>query len=97
MNATQSAYAGKASGAWRAFALSMSRTYSLVRPIFGFWEDIGQVVTIPAGAKIRQLVVRDEVGLCVASWDGRRFLAFGSDIRENAISVERVGDLPQNT
>ena len=71
----------------------MPRIYSLVRPIFGFRQDTGEVVTIPAGAKLKLLVLQHgEVSLCTAPWDGRNVLAFGLDIRENGSSVEPMGE-----
>ena len=69
----------------------MPRTYSLVRPIFGFWKDIGQVVKIPAGANVSLEFRRDRDPLCTASWDSRLFLAFEADIHQNGIAVETCG------
>ncbi len=51
-----------------------------------FRQDIGEVVTIPAGARIKLLAVQhDEVGLWTVSWDGLIILALGSDVRENGV------------
>lgn len=74
----------------------MPRTYSLIRPIFGFWADISQVVTIPVGAKVKLLAVGNNPGVCPVSWDSRLFLAFGDDIRQNGVSEGPVGDLPRD-
>jgi hypothetical protein len=73
------------------------RSYTLVRPIFGFWEDIGQVLTIPVGAKITLGIERNEVSLCTASWKGRFLLAYREDIERNGISVEHPDELGQST
>lgn len=70
---------------------NMAAAYTLVRPIFVFWKDIGQVVIVPAGAMVRLANEKDAVALCVASWDSRLFLAFGDDVRRNGIAVDSIG------
>lgn len=69
----------------------MAAAYTLVKPIFAFWKDIGQVVIVPAGAMVRLANEKDTVALCVASWDSRLFLAFGEDIRRNGVAVDHIG------
>ena len=76
-----------------ASALLVRRTYRLIRPIFGFWEDVGTIVRIPAWAKITLGLNGDEVSICKASLDGRMFLAFHEDIRNNGLTAEPQGDL----
>ena len=70
----------------------MDLEYHLIRPIFGFWSDSGQVITIPARAVIRPVIIKDHVGLCTALWDGRFVLAFRDDIERNGLSLRRLAD-----
>jgi len=78
-------------GTGHAFVPSVPRTYSLVRPVFAFWPDIGQVVRIPAGARITMVLIGNGLSVCNALWDGRSFLVFQDDIRSNGIAAELGG------
>ena len=67
-------------------------TYHLIRPIFGFWSDSGQVITIPARAVIRPVIIKDGLGLCTALWEGRLVMAYREDIDRNGLSLRRLAD-----
>jgi len=73
----------------------MEAIYDLIRPIFGFWGDIGQVVTIPAGARVKPIILKNGQGLCTALWDGRAFMAFHEDIERNGIAAGPGGPHPE--
>ena len=73
----------------------MALEYHLVRPIFGFWSDCGQVITLPAKAVLRTIISKNGMGLCTVMWDGRLVMAFSEDIAKNGISLEAVGNTAQ--
>lgn len=73
----------------------MAPEYHLIRPIFGFWSDCGQVITLPANAVLRIVISKNGMGLCTATWEGRLVMAFTEDIEKNAISLESLGDTAQ--
>ena len=74
----------------------MAPEYHLIRPIFGFWSDCGQVITIPARATLRIAISKNGLGLCTATWDGRLVMAFSEDVERNGISLEALGDSSQS-
>jgi hypothetical protein len=72
-------------------SLTVRRTYTLILPIFAFREEIGRVITIPAGAELDCMVIEDRKGIGVAFWEGDRILVFLEDIVKNGLRLERAG------
>ena len=76
----------------------MVRTYSLVHAIVGFLRDEKRIVTIPAGALIRLVVVPGQVGITSTVFEGRVILLQYQDIERNGVDVERpLGEAGQLT
>ena len=66
----------------------MVRTYSVIRPVIGFSRDDKRIVTIPAGALIRLVVVPGGVGITATVFEGRAILLQYEDIERNGVNVE---------
>ena len=76
----------------------MVRTYSLVRPVVGFSRDEKRIVTVPAGALIRLVVVPGQVGITSTVFEGLTILLQYQDIERNGVDVERpLGEAGQLT
>ena len=66
----------------------MLRSYALVRPIVGFWQDTRVLVQIPSGALLELLVRGELVGLCDALWGKRPLFVFREDVDRNGVALE---------
>jgi hypothetical protein len=77
-------------GSPRAHIQGVRRTYALLVPIYGFREEIGCVVTIPAGAEL-DCIGDNQNGIGVAFWNGDRIMVFREDVVKNGLQVERAG------
>jgi len=63
----------------------MPDRYRVLRPVHGFIESIGKVVTIPPGEIVTLAVPRhDSVGLCAVMWNDQLVEAFAEDLQKNA-------------
>jgi hypothetical protein len=74
----------------------VASTYHLIRPIFGFWSERGQIIKLPANAVLRIIISKNGLGLCTAMWDERVVMVFSEDIQQNGISLEVMGDSAQS-
>ena len=74
----------------------MAKTYHLIRPIFAFWSECGQIIKLPANAVLRIVIAKNGMGLCTAIWDERVVMALSQDIEQNGISLEVLGDSAQS-
>jgi hypothetical protein len=70
--------------------VSVAREYHLIRPIFGFWSECGQVIKLPANAVLQILIAKNGLGLCTTIWDGRVVMALSEDIQRNGISLQQA-------
>lgn len=63
----------------------MQRTYTLIRPVFGFREETGKVVKVPAGTALACLETGDRHGLALVFWDEERILMLHEDLVKNGL------------
>jgi hypothetical protein len=66
----------------------MVQSYSLLRPVIGFFRDDRQVVTMPAGTLIELLVRQPGVGITHSLFEGRPIMVQYEDIESNGMLVE---------
>jgi len=65
--------------------LDMTDKYRLLRPVHGFIESIGRIVTIPPGEIVTLAVPRhNSFGLCSVVWNDQLVEAFVEDLQKNA-------------
>jgi hypothetical protein len=69
------------------FCAKMVRTYSLVHPVIAFSRDEKRIVTIPAGALIRVVVVPRGIGITSTVFEGLTILLQYQDIERNGVEV----------
>jgi len=67
----------------------VQRSYTLIRPVFGFREETGEVIKIPAGTALASLATGDRYGLGLVFWGGERIMVFHEDLVKNGLCVER--------
>ena len=67
------------------------RTYSLIRPVFGFREDTGETISIPTGELITLMMNYDRLGITTAVCGGNRIMVFRGDVVDNGLQVESSG------
>ncbi len=85
-------HAGKHLLSWTARLLTMRsntmpRIYQLVKPVRAFQQDIGKVVTIPAGAKVELVGMAGQIGMQNARWEGHPIMAYEQDLALSSITT----------